>query len=145
MGEIRDGRMNLSYLGRIVRDELRRTERIRPDVTLDTFVVMPNHVHGIIVINRDPHFAETHCNVSLPGATDPDVGNRFGPQVDNLASIIRGFKSSTAATINKRFGPNTFAWQPRYHDRIIRNADELERIRWYIRNNPRMWGRDRNH
>ncbi len=132
-------------MGHIVRNEWYRTERIRPDVTMGAFVVMPNHIHGVIVLNRNPHFVETHCSASLPGATDPNIGNHFRPQIDNLPSIIRGYKSSTTTIINRRFGPNSFAWQPRYHDRIIRDADELERIRWYIRNNHRVWGRDRNN
>ncbi|MCI1189544.1 transposase [Hymenobacter sp. DH14] len=91
-----------------------------PFVEPDAFVVMPDHVHGILFINRTADYAER-----------PET--RFGPQSDNLASIIRGFKAwATRQGIN-------FNWQPRYYDRIIRNELELEKIRDYIQGNPNRW------
>lgn len=92
-------------------------------VELDEFVVMPNHIHGVIFINK------------------PDKEkwepNRFGPQSQNLASIIRGYKAAVKAyaTINNI----EFSWQPRYHDRVIRNQKEYLNIREYIFNNPQQW------
>ena len=60
--------------------------------------------------------------------------NQFGPQQNNLASIIRGFKS--AVTIRARRMQKEFRWQSGFHDRIIRNKDEFERIKTYISENP---------
>ncbi len=77
-----------------------------------------------------------HC-VSTPSPPQ----NQFGPQSKNLASIIRGFK--TGVTKNARLIHPDFAWQSRYHDRIIRNNEEFQRISTYIRNNPANWQDDK--
>ncbi|WP_077920891.1 transposase [Spirosoma sp. 209] len=100
-----------------------------PYVFLDAFQLMPNHVHGVLWICK-------------PDYTDWQP-NRFGPQRQNLASIVRGFKSGvkTFATRNKI----PFDWQPRYYDRVIRNTDELDRIRHYIEANPSTWHLDRDN
>ncbi len=67
--------------------------------------------------------------------------NKFGPQTKNLASIIRGFK--IGVTTNARKTHPEFAWQPRYHDHIIRNHESFQRITAYIRNNPENWNKDK--
>lgn len=67
--------------------------------------------------------------------------NDFGPQIKNLASIIRGFKSSV--TINARKIDPDFAWQPRFHDHVIQDYRSYERIRDYIIDNPKNWGSDK--
>jgi len=94
-----------------------------PYIELDEFVLMPNHLHGIIFINR-------------PDKPDWQI-NQFGPQSQNLASAMRGYKASvkTYATINEI----EFSWQPRYFDRVIRNENEYRNVREYIFNNPRDW------
>ncbi len=137
-GDIVDGRMRLSSIGRIVRDEWRRTARIRRNVSLDEFTIMPNHIHGIIVIDNDG----THCRDE---ARLVPTGNRISPYANSLAAIVGSFKSACTKSI-RTFHPNApFAWQPRYHDHLLRDADELERTRWYIRTNPERWHRDRNN
>jgi putative transposase len=94
-----------------------------PFIELDEFVIMPNHIHGIIHIN-------------IPEKINWEV-NKFGSQSQNLASVIRGYKVSVKAysTINNI----EFAWQPRYYDRIIRDRKEYINIRDYIFNNPEQW------
>jgi putative transposase len=94
-----------------------------PYVELDEFVVMPDHIHGILFINK-PDKASWELN-------------KFGPQRNNLGSILRGYKSSikTYATINAI----EFSWQSRYYDRVIRNEKEYLNIKEYIRNNPDQW------
>ena len=112
------------------------------------FIVMPNHIHGIIYIgNNEFNRRDAMHRISTPTTTVPrtptQYQNKFAPQRKNLASIIRGLKS--AITIKSREINKNFAWQPRFHDRIIRNENELNRIRNYIAKNPEMWGRDRNN
>jgi REP element-mobilizing transposase RayT len=105
---------------------------------LDEFVVMPNHFHGIVIIQcRD---VETHSYASLQG----QFKNKFGPQSKNLAAIIRGFKGTTTKQIHSA-GFCDFAWQPRYYEHIIRNENESNSIREYILNNPLQWELDRNN
>ena len=104
-------------------------------VILDEFVVMPNHVHGILVISK-----ETHNDASLQ---EIGYANKFGPQSGNISSVIRGYKAAVKsfATTNKI----EFAWQSRFYDRIIRDEDEMKRIRKYIVENPDNWFRDSNN
>ena len=94
-----------------------------PFVELDEFVVMPNHIHGILFFNR-----------SKTIASNP---NQFGVQSKNLGAVIRGFKSTLKRYANQN--NIEFEWQARYHDRIIRNENELNAIRQYIINNPTNW------
>jgi REP element-mobilizing transposase RayT len=95
------------------------------------------HCVSAITDTNDTHRTDAmHC-VSAP--TPPQ--NQFGPQSKNLASIIRGFK--TGVTKNARLIHPDFAWQSRFHDRIIRNNAEFQRISTYIRNNPANWQNDK--
>jgi putative transposase len=142
-GEIRDGMMNYSEIGNIALLEWGKTPEIRPDmnIILDAFVVMPNHMHGIIVIGDDGGGGcrdAMHC-VST-GKTAGKTANHFGPQSKNLGSVIRGYKSAVTTYARKNNIP--FGWQSRFHDHIIRNEHEFQRIRNYILNNPRNWEMD---
>jgi putative transposase len=150
-GEITNSKMVLSKIGNVARNELIKTPKIRDDVVLDQFVVMPNHVHAIIIIDNNlthkPIMIETRGVASLPEPNDeyPTATgfwqpNKFGPQSRNLPSIIRGYKSAVTTYAVKN-GIN-FAWQTRYHDHVIRNEKEMIRIQEYIYNNVRNWGRD---
>jgi REP element-mobilizing transposase RayT len=123
------------------------------NLELDEFVVMPNHFHGIIVIGNNqynssqPEWAQ--CRDAMHGVStngsdiDNDTNaNKFAPQRKNLASIIRGFKSSVTIQA-KRMGIYDFAWQTRFHDHIIRDNDEFVRISNYILHNPATWQQDK--
>ena len=140
-GDVVDGEMQLSSIGEIVANEWLKTPTIRSNVLLDEWKVMPNHLHGIVVIGESPTvIAETHNSASLH--SDNPKSNAFGPQLHNLGSIIRGFKSAATNRIHTA-GGEKFAWQPRFHDHIIRDDSELNRIREYIINNPLMWYYDK--
>lgn len=138
LGEICNGVMVLSPQGEIVAEEWRRTEEMRENVALDDWVIMPNHLHGIVVIRGAP--VETHCNTSLPRQ---QPANTFGPQKNNLASIIRGFKG--CATKRIREAGYDFGWQTRYYEHVIRDENSLNEIRSYIASNPFKWELDQNH
>jgi len=140
-GEIVAGEMELSELGEIAKKEWMKTLELRPDMNLELgeFVVMPNHIHGIIIIGdrRDAmHGVSTITNTK-------EQQNHFSPQSKNLASIIRGYKSSV--TTYARKNNLTFDWQPRFHDHIIRSMDNYNRISSYINNNPAKWLEDKFH
>jgi putative transposase len=165
-GKIENKKMILSEIGSIVNIEWTKTPKIRPDMNLilDTFCIMPNHFHAIICIgeneynkcvelgNHDDDGCDERKDAMHRVSTNPthepksihqpiQNKNKFGPQSKNLASIIRGFKS--AVTQNVRKSDANFAWQSRYHEHIIRNNDEFERIRQYILNNPANWDEDK--
>jgi putative transposase len=96
-----------------------------PFVVLDEFVIMPDHIHGLFYFDKPEHQFQIHRP------------NQFGAQSKNLASVIRGFKAAVKkyATMNDI----AFAWQPRYHDHVVRTEREFEAIRRYIQNNPKKW------
>ena len=79
------------------------------------------------------------------GQMQGEYKNKFGPQSNNLSAIIRGFKGAATKIIRQKFFNINFAWQQRFHDRIIRNDNELNRIRKYVINNPEKWESDRNN
>ena len=134
LGQIIGGKMNLSVLGSVVEQEWIKTIEIRPDMNLSLgeYVIMPNHFHSIIFIGENEF--NTHTNTN-------NTGNAFGPQSKNLASIMRGFKSAVTTFARKNDLP--FDWQPRFHDHIIRNEIEYNRISNYIINNPSKWNEDK--
>ncbi len=127
-GDVIDEKVQLSDIGEIVTDEWLKTAQIRKNVSLDTWIIMPNHLHGIVIINNADD-VETHGSASLP------YKNKFGPQANNLSSIIRGFKSATTKRIQRV--RCDFSWQTRFYDHIIRNEKSLNKIREY--NNPLKW------
>ncbi|WP_321345401.1 transposase [uncultured Draconibacterium sp.] len=160
-GDIVNGEMQLSAIGKIAQTEWVKTFDLRPDMnlTMGEYIIMPNHFHAIIIIGKNQYntddgnggdknggdcgdgTVETQCIASLSPTSPPPPANQFGPQRKNLASIIRGFK--IGVTINARKINPDFAWQSRYHEHIIRNNKSFERICNYILSNPENWADDK--
>jgi len=129
-GHVTNGKMILNDLGKIAETCWLEIPQHFPFVELGNHVVMPNHVHGIIIINKPDDGRDGGRTIVTPR-------NRFGPQSHNLASIIRGYK--TGVTKQARLLDKNFAWQSRFHDHIIRDNGSFERIARYIQNNPAQW------
>jgi len=164
-GDIINGKIQLSKIGKIVNAEWLKTFDMRPDMNLimDEYVIMPNHFYAIIIIGENQYNTErydirdtqhdtqhdTQCDTQCRDAmhcvsTDTNIAkNKFGPQSKNLASIIRGFK--IGVTKNARQIHADFAWQSRFYDHIIRNNESYHRIQNYIINNPMNWNKDKFH
>lgn len=147
LGSIENGKMILSDIGRITHQCWQEIPTHFPFTRIDAFVVMPNHIHGIIVIDKPfnvetQNLASLRQNASLQNITESPK-NQFGPQSKNLASIVRGCKIGVKkwATMNNI----PFQWQSRFHEHIIRNEPELNKIREYIINNPLNWETDENY
>jgi REP element-mobilizing transposase RayT len=148
-GEIAAGEMQLNEWGRIVEHEWRQTATVRPNVTLDQFVVMPNHIHGIIILN-DPDIVGATRRVAptTPRVTPiPSVvPTPIGPQSGSIGAIIGQFKSIVTKRINAtRQTPGAPVWQRNYYEHILRDEAALNRIRQYIGDNPRQWAEDENN
>lgn len=148
-GKVIDGEMKLSSLGQSADDCWNEIPHHFPFVELGEHMVMPNHVHGVVVINKPvdtQNFAypiQIYDDTSAIEKTDnhPSLPrNKFGPQSKNLASIIRGYK--IGVTKFARTNNIPFSWQARYHDHVIRNIGEWERITKYIIANPTNWEND---
>ncbi len=126
-GEIKDEKMILSDMGKMAHKYWLEIPEHFNDIKLDEFVIMPNHVHGIIIIDVPLSVGDRHA-CPLPGAQKRNI--------QKLPSIIGSYKSTVTREIRKQFDNHKFGWQRSYHDRIIRNNDELDRIREYIYYNP---------
>ncbi len=140
-GKIADGCMELTEPGRIVTEEIEKTEALRPGVVIDTYVVMPNHVHLIVVLCGDEtRFGDTSRRV-------PTGGRAFGkPQAGSLPAVIAAIKSAATRRINLSPGYDGGpVWQGRYYEHIIRNGASYGEIRRYIMENPENWSRDENN
>jgi putative transposase len=116
-----------------------KAKELRPDmnIDLDAFIVMPNHIHGIIAIGAN----EYNTDRDAIHRVSTEKQNNFGPQLKNLASILRGYKS--AVTTFARKNNILFDWQPRFHDHIIQSQEEYEKIADYIYNNVANWHLDK--
>lgn len=134
-GEIEKGEMRLNDAGQIVFEEWMKTAEIRSNIELDACVVMPNHIHGIIVIE------------GRGTARRAPTVERFGqPVPGSIPTVIRSFKSAVTKRINEmRQTPALQLWQRNYYEHIIRNDDDLSRIRQYIIDNPTRWDMDREN
>ena len=126
-GKLVDGEMRLNRFGRIVWEEWMRSADIRPEIILDEFVVMPNHVHGIIVITESKS-TDNHQNLVGAHGRAP---LRRKPR--SLSSFLAGWKSATAKRINQIRGtPGGAVLQRNFYDHIVRNERSLNRTREYI-------------
>ena len=155
-GLIGSGIMHYSELGSMAGKLWLEIPEHFPFVHLSEFVIMPNHVHGIIIINKTIVEAQNFAPLQSPQTRadiptqSPSVTkttslpkNRFGPQTQNLASVIRRYK--TGVTKYANINNPGFQWQSSYYDHIIRDTGSFERICNYIRNNPLQWGKDEFH
>jgi REP element-mobilizing transposase RayT len=143
-GEIVDEAMILNEAGKIAEACWAAIPRHFSNVELDAFVVMPNHIHGIIVIadevRRQPAAvgAQQCC-----APTSPKDGRRINVAPGSLGAIVRSFKSAVTKEINGLRGtPSQPVWQRNYYDHIIRNERELNAIHDYIEKNPQRWALD---
>ena len=149
--------MKLSEVGKYADEQLRNIATHYSYAEIPLWVVMPNHIHMVVVINHDkiPYErrnvekwcaanVETRCSTSLPRQSQPIHVNRSTSAHRDIANmqgwlsvVIGGIKRAVTRFANEKHLP--FAWQPRFNDRIIRNTDELNRIANYIENNVVQW------
>jgi REP element-mobilizing transposase RayT len=130
-GSIQNSAMRENEFGEIVRTCWNDLPRHYPSVKLDAFVIMPNHIHGIIVIVDDDH-------VGVGAGLKPaPTTNTNTPKHHGLPEIIRALKTFSARRINEiRKTPGIPVWQRNYYEHIVRSESALDQIRKYIANNP---------
>ncbi|HAR64190.1 MAG TPA: hypothetical protein DCS13_12055 [Candidatus Margulisbacteria bacterium] len=121
VGNGRDRSLQLTETGKIIDDRINWLQNQYECAEIDEYIIMPDHVHIIIVRN---------CDIVRNGR-DRSLQNKIKP----LPELMGAFKTTSSKLIRQNIDPS-FSWQKSYHDRIIRNDDELNRIRMYIRNNP---------
>lgn len=133
LGKIENNNVILNEYGKIVENCWFDLPNHYNNCSLDAFIVMPNHIHGIIIINNDPI-----------------VGTGLKPVLTNtnkvysLSEIIRGFKTFSSRRINESSPNLSFSWQRSFYDRVIRKEDSLGKIREYVTYNAQKWKFDCN-
>jgi len=132
LGDIKNKQMILNKYGKIVEKYWLQIPNYYEDVKLDLWVVMPNHIHGIIVVENDMLRTE-QCSVLTE--------KRYGL----LSKIIKSFKEACVKDIHKQFNNFEFAWQRSFYDHVIRDERSLDQIREYVQNNPLKWDLDENN
>lgn len=142
-GDVVNGKMELSGIGIIADILWNEIKNHAKNVELDAFVVMPNHVHGILILDGNEHrnvrssdSVESGHALILPGQ------QRFQNIGKNTVSSIIGSYKSAVTKHARRLGYE-FEWQSRFYDHIIRNQQSFERIKQYIINNPIKWEMDK--
>jgi REP element-mobilizing transposase RayT len=191
---------NPSEIGKLVQQTWNDIPKHFPQVIPDDFVLMPNHLHGILILNSDlinkPETVLKNAGVDVPPVNieqmkkiiseqrqldlnsepvltlnhygqmkttndlnseppvaqavgDADLRPLRGSDKDRtkmlLSKVVHGFKSTVTRIVRKQFDYHKPIWQRSFHDRIVRNPDEHERIREYIANNPVNWKKDKNY
>lgn len=145
-GEILSGEMILGPLGAIARATWEETPAHCPQARLDTFVVMPNHLHAIVILVGATHASPCRIHHGRNTGEACLAPTRWEARRGTLGTIVGAFKSASAKRINEARGtPGGTVWQRGYFDHIIRDTLSLDRIRRYIRDNPIRWSTDREH
>jgi len=152
LGTVVDQEMQLSELGQIANDFWAQVQAHFPNVSIDTFGIMPNHLHVIVAIHSPSEVAESteENKATLPLQKTPDdaiADATFShPERPTLGQIIAYYKYQTTKRINQQRGtPGVTFWQRNYWEHTIRNEQALDRIREYIENNPARWEQDQLH
>ena len=139
-GTVSAGEMQLNQFGQIAADEWAKSPEIRREIGVDFFVVMPNHLHGILwIVNSDGQSTQVGAH-----GRAPLQHNKLWRPPKSLGSFIAGYKSTVTKQINQvRNTPGTPVWQRNYYEHVIRSDQALQAIRDYIDQNPLRWELDR--
>lgn len=146
-GEIVDGKMHLNEYGEIVQKWWNEIPIHFPNVELGAFIIMPNHVHGIIYIieERRGEVLSPHDDPNNNNLNANNKGGETPPlRKPTLGQIVAYFKYQSTKEMNKIETPNAITrfWQRNYYEHIIRNEKELQQKTDYILDNPSRWDKD---
>jgi putative transposase len=174
-GQVVEGQMQLNAIGLAVQARWQTLPQNFPNLILDTWVIMPNHIHGILCLDPNPRRGDAFGTESMrspqispPNASPSGSGTSITPppqisppnaspveassipprgtQSHSIAAIVQNFKSISTRKINQlQNTPGQIIWQRNYHEHIIRDDNTQQLIRTYIRNNPAHWDLDQLH
>ncbi|OGC82549.1 MAG: hypothetical protein A2W07_01950 [candidate division Zixibacteria bacterium RBG_16_43_9] len=134
-GKIDNEKMVLNQYGKIAQEYWSEIPNIYDKVEIDEFIIMPNHIHGIIIIQENDNKRTEQC--SVPTNTESGYGL--------LSKVIKSFKNAVTKKNRQELGVNNFQWQRSFYDHVIRNEKSLYEIRKYIINNPLKWDLEKNN
>jgi putative transposase len=138
-GEVYAGQVSLLPSGEVADSELHNLPNHYSNISTDSFIVMPNHIHAIIVIEGQHRHSPTPEICGQPPS--PNGLIVIPPKAGSLAAIVRSYKSGVTRRCHE-MGLKNFAWQAGFYDHIIRTIAPLQAIREYIEDNPANWSQD---
>jgi putative transposase len=141
-GRILNQKINLTEIGEMARSFWIEIPQHFKNVLLDEFIIMPDHLHGIIIILNKTSNPRDIAQLRLH-RIQPSINqqmSQISPKPNSLPTIIRSYKSICTREINKIYPSAEFKWQSRFHERIIQNNYQLKNVQNYIRNNPKNCG-----
>ena len=133
-GEISNGKMNLSRIGELVYTELEKASQWHAHIEIAQYVIMPNHIHAIIVIDTPTH---QRCVPTSAERVERRLQTRVRPLLSSYIGLMKSSVTKSARKIDPSFG-----WQSRYHDHVIRDTHDGNLISEYIENNVLKWDMD---
>ena len=150
LGKIENDQMHLSEIGKYVEEQFRDVSLNYPYVEIPSYVVMPNHIHAIVIID-DRHDAACRDAIHRvsemelePSKTRGGITKTDNPMLyRSLGTVIRGLKARVTHYANEK--GLDFAWQSRFHDRIIRDQRDMNETAIYVSNNVAKWPEDEMH
>jgi putative transposase len=141
LGSIDKHRVQLSDIGKTASKFWLEIPLHFPHARIDEFVIMPNHIHGIIILDYSLLSPEKRVTLHSTGKPNKNI-NRFSKPLQNSISvIINQYKSSVKRWCNQN-GLKEFKWQPRFYDQILRTEKSIDAVREYIHLNPLNWTND---
>ena len=145
-GEISDGELNLNRAGEIVEQTWLEIPKHFPNVNSDIFVIMPNHVHGIIEIVNDIPVRARHASPQRFNNEKPQSKRHNGVKPQSVGAIIGSFKSAVTKKLHgTKIINKEKIWQRNYYEHVIRDEDDYQQIADYIETNPLNWEYDRDN
>ena len=158
-GDIKNDNMILNDCGRCVNDIWQQIPKFYTNIYLDEFIVMPNHIHGIVIIENKNTVRTEYYSVHAMKKNAPknkNVGTEYHSVHNhnvltihnarpNISQIIKSFKVSCTKTIRKKYNDYNFGWHRSFYDHIIRDEKSLLEIQKYIVANPLKWHLDENN
>jgi hypothetical protein len=130
-GSVTDDTMHLNLIGQVAHDEWAKTFRMRSELIDLGFIVMPNHMHAMFVMDYENHSV----------GYEPTVGKRYEKA---LASIVAGYKAAVTGRARRELGePDLVIWQRGFHDVLVETTKRFDAIAAYIPDNPRRWALDK--
>jgi putative transposase len=134
-----EGNVRLSAAGKIADSELQSLAAHYSDVALDSFVVMPNHLHFILVLDGCRRFSPNTKVPVAPAMTH--IQGLVSPMAGSLSTIVRSYKAGVTRRCHDLGLPN-FAWQPGFYEHVLRGNASVDAVRGYIARNPANWLKD---
>ena len=141
-GDVVDSKIHLSQIGKIAHQYWLDIPQHSKHTYLDEFIIMPNHVHGIIIIDKPCRDVPWYVPTNDDAWNLPKKMSKLSPKSGSLGVIIRSYKSSVTRWCRQN-DDDIFHWQSRFYEHIIRDEKSLNNIRQYIINNPAKWSEDK--